>query len=65
MLKRVCLIVLILSFCFGLCSCETIKGTGKGFFTGLSKDVKNTCNNVVEAGKALKRADEKFQENFW
>lgn len=65
MLKQIILFVFVLGFCITLCSCETVKGTAKGFFTGVSKDIGNTFDNIVDAGRAIKRADEKFQEKFW
>ncbi|MBU2540269.1 MAG: hypothetical protein KJ593_00010 [Candidatus Omnitrophica bacterium] len=65
MIKRISLLIMVLSLGFSLCSCETIKGTGEGFFTGIAKDVGNTCDNIADLGRALKRADEEFEEKFW
>jgi predicted small secreted protein len=61
MIKRIMGIIIFLSFCLVLSSCETIRGAGEGF----GKDVSNTCNNAVKIGKNLKKADERMQEKLW
>ncbi len=65
MIKRIGLFILIVSFGLSLSACETIKRTGEGFFTGVSKDIGNTCNNIADVARAVKRADEQFKEKFW
>jgi len=59
--KSLIFAVLVLLSCVALSSCETVKGAGAGF----CRDVKNTKDNIADAGKALKHADEKMQETLW
>ena len=59
--KRLLFLAVALLSCIALSSCETLKGAGAGF----CQDVKNTKNNIVNAGKAIKHADQKMQEDLW
>ncbi len=59
--KRILFSALAILSCIITSSCETVKGAGTGF----CRDVKNTKDNIVDAGKALKHADEKMQETLW
>lgn len=59
--KRLLFAVVALLSCIMTSSCETVKGAGAGF----CRDVKNTKDNIVDAGKALKNADQKMQETLW